>query len=358
MNRLKIALLIITISFSAGIIALPEVTGAKTLPPRPDNQPINVFLGLQVLDIIAIDQPNQTLSGRFEIITKWNDDRESFVSIDGTPQIITDSDVDEKLKNMWTPDLEVANQSGSNEIEKANIQIYPDGTIIYRTRVNLDISTNFDFTRFPFDEQELAVEFESFSYPANQVIFRVLEDETGISKYFRNDEWVAYPLRAFAGFKRSSEAQEYDWSYATFQMKLERRTLFYVLRIMMPYCFFILMSTCVFWMQRENLDRRVSIVVTFALTSVAFNFLVLQYIPNVPYRTMISTIIASGYFSSGVIITLIVTFQLFRYHGYEKVWSYGNILCRFIFLLGLPLLWFIIYFNFMRRELQIIYLIQ
>ena len=358
MTRLKTALFLIIVSFSVGILAVPEVAGAKTLPPRPDNEPINVLLGFQVLDIIAIDQPNQTLYGRFEIITKWTDERESFESVDDKPQIITGIDVDEKLKSMWTPDLEVANQSGRYEIEKAKIEIYPDGRITHRNRVNIDVSTKFDFTRFPFDEQELAVEFESFSYPANQVIFRVLEDETGISKYFRNDEWVAYPLRAFAGFKRSSEAQEYDWSYATFQMKLERRTLFYVLRIMMPYCFFILMSTCVFWMQRENLDRRVSIVVTFALTSVAFNFLVLQYIPNVPYRTMISTIIASGYFSSGVIITLIVAFQLFKYHGYVRVWSYGNILCRFIFLLGLPLLWFIIYFNFMRRELQIIYLIQ
>lgn len=357
MKRLKFALFL-ALLFSAAILSLPDVTSGKTPPPTQDNQPINVFLGFKVLDIISIDQPNQTLYGRFEIVTMWTDIRESFESDNGTPRIITGPDVEVMLKDMWTPDLEVTNQSGRNEIEKANIQIYPDGKVIYRTRVNIDVSTKFDFTRFPFDEQELAVEFESFSYPADQVIFRVLEHETGISKNFRNDEWLAYPLRAFAGFKRSSEAQQNDWSYVTFQMKLERRTLFYVLRIMMPYCFFILMSTCVFWMQRENLDRRVSIVVTFALTSVAFNFLVLQYIPNVPYRTMISTIIGSGYFSSGAIIIIIVTLQLFKYHGYEKVWSYGNIFCRFFFLFGLPLLWFIIYFNFMRRELQIIYLIQ
>ncbi len=84
-------------------------------------------------------------------------------------------------------------------------------------------------------------------------------------------------------------------------------------RILFPFCFFILLSTCVFWMQRESLDRRVSIVAAFALTAVAFNFVVSSYFPNVSYLTILDTIILSGYLMCGITIVSVISFELFKH---------------------------------------------
>lgn len=362
MLRYKSFILVLIIS---NIVLSTQLSAVelKTPPNSTDNQPLVVQIGLTILQIISIDQPNQILTGRFDMTSSWIDDREAYESEDGSPRVYTGDDVTEVLKAMWTPDLEVSNQSGIEQIETNKLEIYPNGSVVHSERLILDISTNFDYTRFPFDEQDLVIEIQSLTYPAGVLVFNVLEGLTGIDKGFRSDEWLAYPMRVFAGYKikKGYDGEGYysqNSSYVNFQMKLERRSVFYLLRVLLPYGFFILLSTCVFWMHRESIERRVSVVVTFALTSVAFNLLVIQYTPSVPYRVMINSMISAGYFWAGGIIISIIGLQFFKYAGYNRVWDWGNIFFRFFTPLMMLVTWFIIYNNFMKRELQVIYLIH
>jgi hypothetical protein len=111
-------------------------------------------------------------------------------------------------------------------------------------------------------------------------------------------------------------------------------------------------------MKRESLDRRVSIVVSFALTAVAFNFVVSGFFPNVSYLTILDAIILSGYLMCGITIISVISFELFKHHGKPEVWYYGNTAAKFMFPLLYILTWYLLYHIFMSHEDKFVYLIQ
>ncbi len=335
-----------------------QVSPDTKLLPSAKEQPFEVNTGLYLMHIIKIDQPNQILSGLFEITMLWTDDRLAFQSNDGTPKIYSGAEADQILTTMWYPDPEIVNQASKPSIQKNNLSIFPDGSVKYRYIFSADILTEFDYTRFPFDDQELRMELQSFTDNSNQLVFSTSEQYTGIGSLFRSDDWIAYPISAFTGLKRAFGYETQERAYILYVIKLERRTQFYILQIILPFCFFILMTTCVFWIQGTSIDRRVSVVATFALTSVAFNFLVLNYLPSVPYKTMLNAIITAGYFMSGLLIMTIIAFELLKERGRERAWRLGNNICRFVFPVLMITVWLLIYYIFINKELQIVYLIK
>ncbi len=357
MRHSHIITLFILLLYSMGTYSAAQNLPDVIPPPSAKEQPFEVKMGLYLIHIVKIDQPNQILSGLFEITTLWKDDRLSFESQDGTPKIYSGAEADKILATMWYPDPEIVNQASKPSIQKNNLTIFPDGSIKYRYIFSADILTEFDYTRFPFDDQELRVEIQSFIYNSDQLVFLPSEQYTGISKLFRSDDWLAYPASVFAGFKRAFGFESQDRSYVLYEIKLERRTQFYILQIILPFCFFILMTTCVFWIQGTSIDRRVSVVAAFALTSVAFNFLVLKYLPSVPYETMLNIIITAGYLMSGIVIITIIILDYFKDRGNKGVWLLGNRICRLLFPAFMVSVWLLIYYIFINKELEIVYLI-
>ncbi|GJM17100.1 MAG: proton-gated ion channel [Thermodesulfobacteriota bacterium] len=330
---------------------------AKTLPSSIE-QPFEVNTGLYLMHIVKIDQPNQILSGLFEIAMLWTDDRLAFQSSDGTPKSYSGAEADKVLSTMWYPNPEIVNQASKTSIQKSNLAIFPDGSVKYRYIFSVDLLTEFDYTRFPFDDQDLRMELQSFKYNSKQLVFVPSEQYTGISSLFRSDDWIAFPMSVYTGVKRAFGFETQDRAYILYEMKLERRSQFYILQIIIPFCFFILMATSVFWIYWVSVDRRVAVTATFMLTSVAFNFLVLNYLPSVPYKTMLNTIITAGYFMGGVIIAAVITFELFKEAGRERAWVLGNKITRFVAPVVMIAVWLLIYYIFMNKDLQIVNLIR
>jgi len=358
MRHFQFITLFILLLYSIGSYSYAQGLPDTNTPPSTIEQSFEVNTGLYLMHIIKIDQPNQILSGLFEITMLWKDDRLAFQSNEGTPKIYSGAEADKILAAMWYPDPEIVNQASKPSIQKSNLAIFPDGSVKYRYIFSADVLTEFDYTRFPFDDQELRVELQSFTYNSDQLVFKASEQYTGISSLFRSDDWIAYPISVFTGVKRAFGYETQDRSYILYEIKLERRAQFYILRIIIPFCFFILMATCVFWIHWVSIDRRVSIVVAFALTSVAFNFLVLNYLPSVPYKTMLNAIITAGYFMSGILIVTTITFELLKEQGREKAWHLGNSICRFVFPVFMITVWLLIYYIFLNKQLQIVYLIR
>ena len=326
--------------------------------PPSAGGPTTVDVGLYLLDFIKLDQPKQMLSARYALSLHWKDPRAAFESADHKPDIIMGDEVAERIKYMWWPDPQITNQLGAiTEINK-RLLIHPDGDIVYSSVFVADTATTLEFRKFPFDRQTIRMEFESFSYPKDELDYKVWSERTGVNHNFQNDEWILHEMSSTAGIRRLWESETDDWSYVSFYVPMERRTAYYLWRILFPFCFFILLSNCVFWMQRESLDRRVSIVAAFALTAVAFNFVVSSFFPNVSYLTILDAIILSGYLMCGVTIVSVISFELFKHHGKLKIWDYGNIAARFVFPLLYILIWYSIYYTFMHSQDQIVYLID
>lgn len=358
-SKFKVIFMLVIVYFFLFPVTSPASQEHKEFNTPPDKDgPTTVYIGLYMLDIIKLDQPRQMLNARYALSLHWKDPREAFESPDQKPDIVIGDEIGERIKYMWWPDPQITNQLGAiTEINK-RLLIEPDGDIFYSSVFVVETATTLEFRKFPFDRQIIRVEFESFSFPKDELDYKVWGERTGVNHNFQNDEWILHEMSSTAGIRRLWESEADDWSYVSFHVPLLRRTAYYLWRILFPFCFFILLSTCVFWMQRESLDRRVSIVAAFALTAVAFNFVVSSYFPNVSYLTILDTIILSGYLMCGITIVSVISLELFRHHRKEKIWSYGNMTARFVFPIIYILIWYSIYEIFMSSSDKIVYLID
>ena len=354
---------IIFMLFIVYLFLLPVISSASqehkefNTPPDKDG-PTIVDIGLYLLDFIYLDQPRQTLRARYAMSLHWKDPRTAFESTDNKPDIVIGDEVGERIKNVWWPDPQIINQLGAvTEINK-RLLVRPDGDVIYSSIFVVETATTLEFRKFPFDKQTVRVEFESFSFSKDELDYKVWSERTGVNPNFQNDEWILYDMSSTSGIRRLWESESDNYSYVSFRVPVHRRTAYYVWRIIFPFCFFILLSTCVFWMKRESLDRRVSIVVSFALTAVAFNFVVSGFFPNVSYLTILDAIILSGYLMCGLTIISVISFELFKHHGKIRVWSYGNTTAKFVFPVLYVLIWYSIYEIFITSSDKIVYLLQ
>ena len=60
----------------------------------------------------------------------------------------------------------------------------------------------------------------------------------------------------------------------------------------------------------------------------------------------------------GVTIVSVISFELFKHRGKQKIWNYGNVAARFVFPLLYMLIWYSIFYTFMNSSEQIVYLID
>ena len=157
MRNIQFTTLFILLLYSMGSYCSAQGL-SDTPPPYAKQLPFEVEMGLHLIHIVKIDQPNQILSGLFEITMQWKDDRLSFQSKEGAPNIYSGVEADKILATMWYPDPEIINQASKPSIQRNNLRIFPDGSVTYRYIFSADILTEFDYTRFPFDDQELRLE--------------------------------------------------------------------------------------------------------------------------------------------------------------------------------------------------------
>lgn len=320
--------------------------------------PTTVYIGLVLLDMINLDQPKQLLRARYALTLKWKDPRLAFDSDDGKPAIFTGDEVNNQINNMWWPDPQIINQLGERVLLNNRLVILPDGEVLYSKVFVVDTETILEFLKFPFDSQTIRIEFESFSYSHKELDYKVWGQRTGVNQDFHSDEWVIYDMSSISGIRRLWASEVDNYSYVSFSVPIHRRTAYYLWRVLLPFCFFILLSTCIFWMHQQSLDRRVSIVVAFALTAVAFNFVVSGFIPNVSYLTILDALILSGYLMCGCTIVSAISLDILKQNGKGKIWNYGNIAARFVFPLIYIVVWIVIYELFMNLEEQIVYFVE
>jgi len=60
----------------------------------------------------------------------------------------------------------------------------------------------------------------------------------------------------------------------------------------------------------------------------------------------------------GISIVTVITFELFKEAGRHRVWELGNKITRFVAPIFMIAVWLLVYYIFINKELQIIYLVK
>ena len=161
--------------------------------PNPFGQTV-VDIGLYVYEIAHIDPAENTyvMEGFVDLV--WCDPRLRFELNESDPfdqrtHIFLEKDAERELEHIWWPTLFFVNEVMPRRIENEEVIIYSDGTVEYREKFGVELSTNYDMRKFPFDTQILIAEIESFAWTSKDMIFHLEEDLVGFSNEFEVPEF-------------------------------------------------------------------------------------------------------------------------------------------------------------------------
>lgn len=238
---------------------------------------------------------------------------------DQKPKFLCSFDQTRNFSNfkMFDPAVDFFNRKDKPPLENHMsdwIDIFSDGTVDQRLKDVGIFQSSFSFRKFPFDEQQLSMEIWS-EFPANLIRFEPNENAMKTYKDSNISPTTGEKLSVDGWSIESIDYETYTYiddtdgkPYTGFYLYLniKRLTSYYVFKIILPIIFILMISWSVFWIRGSQLEAKVNVTIVCLLSLIAYNFIIDEDIPKLPYLTFMDTFILLSYFYTGIATILCV----------------------------------------------------
>ena len=277
----------------AGEAATSAVANDAILQAPPyQGQPINIAVGLHIINIASIDEVTEQFEMDAYLFERWNDPRLAF-----TPSGPNDRERNYAVGQIWIPQLEMINAASLRTRGDTSIRVAPDGTVNYAERSKVALSSRFALRRFPFDKQSLLIIIHPFLVDGPQMRFSLIDHATWTASEFESYSSLAqWKLQAVEPTVRTAPTYGgLTMPEARFEITVVRRSSFYLWKVFLPLLLMVFLSWSVFWIEPHDLSNQIQVAVTTILTVIAFAFAISATMPRLPYLTYIDAFFLECY---------------------------------------------------------------
>jgi len=275
--------------------------------PGPQDKPVPVKFGIMVLDVDSIDGANQSFVANFAIIAEWND-----------PCLAKDIDYIRvmDINDVWTPNFQILNQQKLFDTFPDQVEIQPDGTVIYTQRYWGTLSYPMNLKNFPLDSHNLEIKIVTVGKDRKNIDLSMYEEKTGMSEVLTVTDWDVTSWNA--------NPKQVDIGPnlpilpgVVFSFEAERLIGFYIIKVIVPLILIVFMSLVVLFIDPSQVGPRFSISITAILTLIAYRFLLGNLLPKISYLTHMDYFLFGSMFL--VFAVLLQTSIVARLTSMEKV---------------------------------------
>ena len=265
------------------------------LSPKSDG-PVDIHVGLFVNELREIDAMADTFRFLGTVTATWCDPRLAFdPQEEGTETLAYHGlAAEEKTNSIWTVQGFPTNQIGAVAATQRVLRQRFDGRISATLNFDTKLAADYDLRRFPFDKQTLTLGMESFAWDASQLVMIANHDTTGFSNDFIMPEWDIVDVFAETMITDVARSEE-PFSRLLLSIVIERKSGFYLWKVLLPLLIIVALSWSVFWMKDEKFAVRVRTSATGILTIVAYQFMAAKDLPRVAYLTLIDKIMVASF---------------------------------------------------------------
>jgi hypothetical protein len=260
--------------------------------PPYQGQPINIAVGLHIINIASIDEVTEQFEMDAYLFERWIDPRLAF-----TPSSPNDRERNYAVGQIWIPQLEMINAASPRSRGDTSIRVAPDGTVNFAERSKVSLSSRFELRRFPFDKQALLIIIHPFLVDGPRIRFSLLDHATWTASEFESysslAQWKLQAVEPKVGTAPTYGGLEVP--EARFAISVERRSSFYLWKVFLPLTLMVFLSWSVFWIEPHDLSNQIQVAVTTILTVIAFAFAISATMPRLPYLTYIDAFFLECY---------------------------------------------------------------
>jgi hypothetical protein len=281
----------------------PEVLSGEAMPSgRPIiKEPIPVQIGTKLQQIVEVDEQNEFFTVVASMQMQWTDPALAFNpdDCDCVVKTYTQNNFDDFLADTggrW-PEFTLFNQQGNRWTQNRLAVIHQGGRATYFERFSTNLQVDFDFRRYPFDEQEFAIRVDAL-YPAQLFYFTDLEGYSEIGAEHGEDE---FDIGEFETEVTSEQASTlFSTSRFTFRFGGPRHLDYYILQIFLP----ILLITAVSWVTffLRDYTRRIEVASANLLLFIAFSFSLADNYPRLGYVTLLDAVMVWVFVANALVV--------------------------------------------------------
>jgi hypothetical protein len=323
------------------LTGLATETGDAVLQP-----PIDVQVGIRIERISEVDSRGEDFTVLGSMRMDWTDPALAFSpdSCNCNVKIYTEKEFDrflDEVNSVW-PDFVFFNQQGNRWVQSRAAAIWPDGRARYGESFTTNFQADFDFRKFPFDNQNFPI-YLDLLFPADTYTVSDLPGFSGISGEHGEDEFI------IEGFTTASElvpgrVTDLPVARYSFSFNAPRHLDYYVLQVFVPILLIILISWFTFFLR--DYGRRIEASAANTLLFIAFSFSLTDNYPRLGYITFLDAVMAVTFAFNTLVLLYNVYMKrmenegrLERFAHVDRFfdWAYPLI---FLGLIGIVALWF------------------
>eukprot|EP00058_Branchiostoma_floridae_P005571 XP_002591059.1 hypothetical protein BRAFLDRAFT_69386 [Branchiostoma floridae] len=229
----------------------------RHLRPNFGGAPVVVRVSMSIASIDQVSEVNMDYMVTIFLRQYWQDIRLSF---EGTNANLT---LDGRLSDrLWVPDLFIPNskQAFLHKVTVDNklLRLHPDGTVLYGQRITAKVACTMDLRNYPLDEQNCTLQYESYGYTTQDVLF-LWKDGNASIHGLEDIEIAQFDIGGFTTSENHGYYETGEYPRLTFSFRLHRNVVFIILQTYLPAILLVISSWVSFFINPEAVPARVTL---------------------------------------------------------------------------------------------------
>ncbi|GCC27219.1 hypothetical protein chiPu_0005644 [Chiloscyllium punctatum] len=275
-------------------------------PVESHDQSVNVTVGLQLIQLINVDEVNQIVETNVRLKQQWVDVRLRWKPEDygGTKKIRLPS------SDIWLPDIVLYNNADGEFaiVHMTKVLLEYTGKIIWNPPAIFKSYCEIIVTYFPFDQQNCSIKLGIWTFDGTRVAIFPESDRPDLSDFMESGEWVMKDYRGWKHWVYYTCCPNTPYLDITYHFIMQRLPLYFVVNVIIPCLLFSFLTGLVFYLPTDS-GEKMTLSISVLLSLTVFLLVIVELIPStssaVPLigKYMLFTMI---FVISSIIITVIV----------------------------------------------------
>ncbi len=286
----QVLLAVALVMACGGVIASPASAATPALAETSEGKPRKVAVGFYAMTIQGLDQQDNSYYADFYFWLRWRGAGDPSATVEFMNNV-------ERWGLTQTPVYEEPKKLASGEFTQ---QFHVQGKFF----APLDLSD------YPLDDHELPIEIEDASADDKQQVYVLDQVQSGLDPGVRIPGWKIDGIRLTSGdhrykttFGESVNHDKSNFARATFAIKIDRPTNFFLLKLFLPLVIVMLVAISTLLVNPTQADIRLAAPVTALLALV---FLQQSYSSTLPENGNLVLLDRIYVLSYALIVALIV----------------------------------------------------